>query len=298
MTFCSFFGDPPLAAKLTKAAVEILLHLPDEAGAGLFNTQASTNLRAFSQSFRMSARHLSSNEVHPDRRAEIFRALPKEAQDRLFNRLEEAAKTSLRRILDYPPDKAGGIMTTDFVAIPACWNIKQVLDRIRTSGIGQTYAVYVIDEQSQRLVQVVSLRELLIANPWRIFDQRPQREPITASPDTDREDVARLISKYDLLAVPVIGEAGNLLGIVTVDDVIDAIVAESTEDVQKFGGMEAIDGPYMRVGFLTMIKKRAGWLAALFERDADRKRDAAFFGRTRESRRADAVHPAHHEFGR
>ena len=76
--------------------------------------------------------------------------------------------------------------------------------------------------------------------------------------------MARLISKYNLLAVPVIGEAGNILGVVTVDDVIDAIVAEGTEDVQKFGGMEAIDGPYLRIGFLTMIKKRAGWLAALF----------------------------------
>ncbi len=76
--------------------------------------------------------------------------------------------------------------------------------------------------------------------------------------------MARLISKYDLLAVPVIGATGNILGIVTVDDVIDAMVAETTEDVQKFGGMEAIDRPYLRIGFLTMIKKRAGWLAALF----------------------------------
>ncbi len=249
----------------TEAAVEILRHLPDEAAAGLFNTPGLDKPASLLAKLPDERAAPILSEVHPDRRAEIFRALPKEAQDRLFNRLEEAAKTSVRRILDYPPDKAGGIMTTDFVAVPARWSVKQVLDRIRTSGIGQTYAVYVIDEQSQRLVQVVSLRELLIADPSaNIRSASSQREPITASPDTDREDVARLISKYDLLAVPVISEAGNLLGIVTVDDVIDAIVAETTEDVQKFGGMEAIDGPYMRVGFLTMIKKRAGWLAALF----------------------------------
>jgi magnesium transporter len=84
------------------------------------------------------------------------------------------------------------------------------------------------------------------------------------SASTDREDVARLISKYDLLAVPVVDDAGRVLGIVTVDDVIDAIVQESTEDVQKLGGMEPLDRPYMRIGLGIMIKKRAGWPSALF----------------------------------
>ena len=81
---------------------------------------------------------------------------------------------------------------------------------------------------------------------------------------TDREDVARIISKYDLLAVPVVNGGGRVLGIVTVDDILDAIVEETTEDVQKFGGMEAIDEPYMHIGFGEMIRKRAGWLCALF----------------------------------
>jgi magnesium transporter len=83
------------------------------------------------------------------------------------------------------------------------------------------------------------------------------------TPLTDREEVARLIAKYDLLALPVV-EKGRVIGIVTVDDIIDAIVAESTEDVQKFGGMEALTEPYMQIGFFEMIKKRAGWLSALF----------------------------------
>ena len=249
----------------TEAAVKILQYLSDEAAAGVFNTPGLDKPSSLLAKLPDERAALLLNQIHPDRRAEIFRAIPKEAQDRLLDRLEEATKTSLRRILAYPPDKAGGIMTTDFVAVPASWTVKQVLDRIRTSGIGQVYAIYLIDEQSQRLLQAVSLRELVIADPLAtIRSASPPREPLTALPSTDREDVARLISKYDLLAVPIIGEAGNLLGIVTVDDVIDAMVAETTEDVQKFGGMEAIDGPYMRVGFLTLIKKRAGWLAALF----------------------------------
>jgi magnesium transporter len=91
-----------------------------------------------------------------------------------------------------------------------------------------------------------------------------RRDPITVTPRTDREEVARIISKYNLLAVPVVDDGGHVIGIVTVDDVIDALVRETTEDVQKFGGMEALDQPYTEIGFWTMIQKRAGWLTALF----------------------------------
>jgi magnesium transporter len=97
-----------------------------------------------------------------------------------------------------------------------------------------------------------------------VLEVGPQRVPLSVKPTTDREDVARLLSKYNLLAVPVVDDGGHLLGIVTVDDVIDAIVREQTEDVQKFGGMEALDEPYMEISLLAMIKKRAGWLCALF----------------------------------
>jgi len=90
------------------------------------------------------------------------------------------------------------------------------------------------------------------------------RSPITVQPLTDREEVARLISKYNLLAIPVVDEGQHLLGIVTVDDVIDALVKEETEDVQKLGGMEALDEPYTEISFFRMVKKRAGWLCALF----------------------------------
>ena len=127
------------------------------------------------------------------------------------------------------------------------------------------YAVYVLDPQDQRLVHVVSLRELMTAERTAVVTAvGDQRQPLSVRPLVDREEVARLISKYNLLAVPVIDEGGHVLGIVTVDDVIDAIVREQTEDVQKFGGMEALDAPYMEIGFGHMIRKRGGWLCALF----------------------------------
>jgi len=166
-------------------------------------------------------------------------------------------------LLAYPPETAGGIMTTEFVGVPADWTAEQALQHVgRVGGAKETiYAIYVLDPTTQRLAHVVSLRELVTADrARRVAEVGARRTPVVVSPLTDREEVARLISKYDLLAVPVLDDVGRVLGIVTVDDVIDAIVAESTEDVQKFGGVEAFDEPYMRVRFLTMVRKRAGWL--------------------------------------
>jgi magnesium transporter len=112
---------------------------------------------------------------------------------------------------------------------------------------------------------VVSLRELVMADPAaRVADIGSARTPLTVAPAMDREEVARLISKYNLLAMPVVDPTLNILGIVTVDDVIDALVMEETEDVQKLGGMEALDEPYTEIAFVKMVKKRAGWLCALF----------------------------------
>ena len=106
------------------------------------------------------------------------------------------------------------------------------------------------------------------------MDIGEHRRLLKVTPMTDQEDVARLLSKYNLLAVPVVDEHGHLLGTITVDDVIDAVVREQTEDLHKLGGLEALDEPYTQIGFATMIKKRAGWLCALFLGDArDVERD-------------------------
>jgi magnesium transporter len=105
----------------------------------------------------------------------------------------------------------------------------------------------------------------MIADPQlAVREVGDRRTPLTVRPETDREEVARMIAKYNLLALPVVDDERRVLGIVTVDDVIDAIVREQTEDVQKFGGVEALEAPYMEVSFLRMIRKRAPWLCALF----------------------------------
>lgn len=158
-------------------------------------------------------------------------------------------------------------MTTEFVSVPATWTIEQTLEHIRhVERTRETvYAIYVLDPAKKTLVQAVTLRRLISGEPNApVLSVAPPRKPITVAPFASRDEVVRLISKYDLLAVPVVDGTGHVLGIVTVDDVIDAIVQASTEDVQRFGGVQALTEPYLRIGFAEMIRKRAGWLSVLF----------------------------------
>jgi magnesium transporter len=205
--------------------------------------------------------------VSIDRAAEIFRQLREPERGRLLNALDVESKGELDRVLGFPRDSAGSIMTTEFVSVPSTHTVAETIEHIRRveSTRESVYAIYVFDPATRALVQSISLRRLITGNPADpVLSVAYPRPPITVAPLTDREDVARLISKYDLLAMPVIDAQRRVIGIVTVDDVIDAMVAETTEDVQKFGGVEALNAPYMQIGFGQMIYKRAGWLCALF----------------------------------
>ena len=202
-----------------------------------------------------------------DQQVELFRTLKEADRTRLFHVLDAPTREALKLLLAFPPTSAGGLMTTEFVGVPATWTVEQVRRHVKEVGRAKetVYAIYVLNPRDQRLVTVVSLREIMLADPGERVDSLAHgRRPITVAPLVDREDVARLISKYNLLAIPVLDSAGRVLGIVTVDDVIDALISELSEDVQKFGGMAAVDEPYMQIGLGEMVRKRAGWLCALF----------------------------------
>ena len=201
-----------------------------------------------------------------DQQVRLFRDLKESDRARLLHVLDAPTRDQLKRLMSYPPQSAGGLMTTEFVGVPAQWTALQVRLFVAREGSEKetVYAIYVLDGR-QRLERVISLREVVMAASEQVVDTIGDgRKPVTVSPLVDREEVARLISKYNLLAIPVVDDGGHILGIVTVDDVIDALISEQTEDVQKMGGMAAMDEPYMEIGLLTMIRKRAGWLSALF----------------------------------
>ena len=202
-----------------------------------------------------------------DQQVRLFRDLKETDRTRLMHVLDAPTRNQIKLLMSFPPQSAGGLMTTEFLGVPPTWTALQV--RLHISQVGQAketvYAIYVLDEKSQKLLRVVSLREVIMAqSEMTIGTIGEGRKPVTAHPLMDREDVARLISKYNLLAIPVVDDRGHVLGICTVDDLIDALISEQTEDVQKFGGMAATEEPYMDLSLFTLVKKRAGWLAALF----------------------------------
>jgi magnesium transporter len=202
-----------------------------------------------------------------DRAADALLELDHADRARLSGGLRAGTLEALRRLMRYPLRTAGALMSTEFVSVPADWTVAQTLAHVRrVERTRETvYAIYLLDPHTHALERMVSLRRLVSGDPQVPVASVAQRTAaVWVSPATDQEEVARLIRRHDLLAIPVLDEARHVLGVVTVDDVLDALIAEGTEDAQKFGGMEAIDRPYMRIGFGAMLRKRAGWLCALF----------------------------------
>ncbi|QND51085.1 magnesium transporter [Phyllobacterium sp. 628] len=202
-----------------------------------------------------------------DRVTDIFQQFDDPTRIRLASSLGQETKAALRKLLHYPPHTAGSLMTTEFVSVPADWNVAATLQYIREVERSREtiYAIYVTDPQTKSLLRAVALRRLITSEPDdSIMSVGRDVAPVTVRPLTDQEDVARLFRKHDLLAVPVVNDDNHIIGIVTVDDVIDAMTQEMTEDTLKFGGMEALNKPYMQIGFVQMLRKRAGWLGVLF----------------------------------
>nr|WP_241127894.1 magnesium transporter [Novosphingobium terrae] len=206
------------------------------------------------------------SQMAEDRAADVLAEMEPRAAAPILAALAPEVRHSLHNLLAWPEDSAGGMMTTEYVAVRVDATVAQVLQHIRMVERSREtiYSVFLIDT-SGCLVATVSLRRLIAAEPESpALDLARGRGPVTVSPEIDREVVADLIRRHDLLALPVVDADGRPLGIVTVDDVLDALVAEHTEDAQKFGGVEALDRPYLDTGFLAMIRKRAGWLSVLF----------------------------------
>jgi magnesium transporter len=251
-----------------EAAAKVMGALPFDLAVQVFDEPELTRHRcAIIQHIDRRRVGLLIEAMSSDQRADLFREVPEGDRLRLLATVSEPTRINLRKLLKYPANTAGGIMTTEFVSVPSDWTAQQALVLIsEVGGRKETvYAVYVLDPKTQVLVHVVSLRELITCpRDEVVLNIGSRRPPLTVTPEIDREEAARLISKYNLLAIPVVDPNHQMLGIVTVDDVIDTLVEEQTEDVQRFGGMEALDAPYMEISFLGMIKKRAGWLCALF----------------------------------
>lgn len=201
-----------------------------------------------------------------DRFADLLQSLSHKEQERILSHLSLPTRSSVLRLMHYPADTAGGIMTTEFLQVPITWTVERTLQHIRAveSTRETVYAIYVVNDE-QQLQFVVPLRKLVCAEPQTPLTELWKGEsPVVVRAMTDKEAVAQIIRRHDYLAVPVVDEEHMIIGIVTVDDVIDTLMEEAAEDINRFGGAEHIGKPYLQVNFWLMIRKRGGWLAALF----------------------------------
>ncbi|MEI6740350.1 MAG: magnesium transporter [Gemmatimonadaceae bacterium] len=293
--------DRPLAALLAPDILELLEEAPDSIGpqteemhpadladvaealpeemvraflAALPKDRAADVLEYLDEELRtqvfeeLTAREAASfvAEMTPDERADVLEELDEETADEILSELTPADKAATERLLQYDPYTAGGLMTTEFVSVDESLEVEEALRFVRAMARAgrreAMYTIYTVDLHG-RLRGVLSLRELLAAPEGAKISELAWMDVVSVSPETPQEEVSQVTSNYDLVALPVVDPQRRLLGVVTVDDVIDVIQEEQTEDAQKFGGMEALEEPYMQIGLWQNVRKRGGWLAIL-----------------------------------
>ncbi len=205
------------------------------------------------------------NEMDPDDRTQLLEEVPAEVANRLMALLTPAERSITQTILNYPEESVGRLMTPDYVRVRRNQTIAQAMGHIRRYGrdAETINVIYVVDEHG-RLIDDLKIRQFLLADPEGTVESLMDESFVALQVDDDREEAVRQIERYDRVALPVLDRRGVLVGIVTADDVADVAEEEATEDIQKMGGMEALDAPYLESGFASMVRKRAGWLSVLF----------------------------------
>src|SRR5437762_5901068 len=205
------------------------------------------------------------NEMSPDDRTALLEEMPSAAARQLIQLLTPEERRVARALLGYPEGSVGRLMTPDFVAVRENWTVKEVLDYVREHGQDSETLnfIYVVDERG-KLIDDLRIRNFLLRPLDTHVDEIMDRNYVHLTVNQTQEEALQIFRKYDRAALAVVDSNGALVGIVTQDDMLDVAEEEATEDIQKIGGMEALDEPYMRISLWRMVRKRAGWLIILF----------------------------------
>ncbi len=269
--FCDALHPATVAESLTDDAISV------EEVWRFLNTTTIANQAAIFAYFPLEAQvqlvegtgrpHMARliEQMSHDDRADLLRRLEPKVVESLLRLVDEAERRDIAKLIDYPENTAGALMTTDYAWLPANITVDQALDRLRLQAPDSEtiYYVYIVDDQ-RRLLGVVTLRELILAPRKAIVSELMDTQPVTVKVNDDREIVAQEMTRLDLLAIPVLDAENRLVGIVTYDDVIDVVVSEATEDVHRMGAVAPLEESYLETSFVMLWWKRAGWLALLF----------------------------------
>lgn len=205
------------------------------------------------------------NEMEPDDRTALLEELPAAATQKLLNLLSPEERKVAVTLLGYPEDSIGRRMTPEYVAVKRDWTVAEVLAHLRQVGQQRETLnqLFVVDPQG-KLAGVVRLRNVVVAEMDVPVAALLDPSVIALRATDDQETAVEMFRKYDRTVLPVVDSQERLVGVVTVDDVLDVVTEEATEDIQKMGAVEALDAPYLETGLLAMIQKRVGWLVLLF----------------------------------
>jgi len=202
----------------------------------------------------------------PDDAADVAQESYPTLRDELLGLLDDPTRKEVVALLAYQEDQAGGLMDPRFARVRPDMSVDEAITYLRKQAreyVGTLRYLYVLDDQ-QRLLGVVTLRSIFSSQPETRVRDIMRADVVSATEDMDQEALSRTFSQHNLNAIPIVDHEGRMKGIVTVDDIVDVVQEEATEDIQKIGGMEALDAPYMQVSFMTMVRKRGTWLSALF----------------------------------
>ncbi|WP_400192558.1 magnesium transporter [Hymenobacter sp. B81] len=204
------------------------------------------------------------NEMSPDDRTALLEFLPDDLVRELIQTLSEQERRVTLELLGYPEYSVGRLMTPDYIAIREGWTVQQVLDYLREhGGQSETLSVLYVTDERGVLLDDIRIRQILLAQPTQPISEMMDRRFVRLKARQDQEEAIEVFRKNDRTALPVVNEDGVLFGIVTIDDILAIREEEDTEDIQKLGGSEALDEPYLLTSVGQMVKKRAGWLVLL-----------------------------------
>jgi magnesium transporter len=204
------------------------------------------------------------DKMSPDDRARMFDELPAKIVRRLLSQLSPKERQATAVLLGYGEDTAGRIMTPEYISLKENLTVSQTLERIRSLANASEVVYYLyVTNSSRQLTGIVSLRDLVIAAPDTTLAEIIARDVVFVHTDTDQEEVARTIQRYDIVALPVVDSEERLVGVVTVDDVIDIIEREATEDIYALGGVQSDGDSYFQTNLLTVARRRVVWLFVL-----------------------------------
>lgn len=205
------------------------------------------------------------NDMSPDDRTALLEELPGKVTKRLLNLLSPDERSVATRLLGYPEDSVGRLMTPDYVAVKPHWTVADALKHIREFGSdSETLNILYVTAKGGKLIDDLRMRELLLVEPETHIEDLMDRQFVALEATQDQEEAVAVFRRLDRTALPVTDTGGILVGIVTVDDVLDVAEEEATEDFHKLGGVETFDEPYLRVGIPVLVRKRARWLVMLF----------------------------------